>query len=140
MKEMLELEQTSIGLEPLDTAHRLLLGDLLRLSEGDECQVIAAFPCVICAVEHVFRYEEALMDYCDEKAFQTHIEQHARVLGVLHQVAPSVMRGDAWVGRYTIMLLYEWLLLHIASADTGIVAALRIQELELRSSADSLPH
>lgn len=69
------------------------------------------------------------MEEIDYLALKSHREQHARVLGAMHQIHSKVMQGDVSLGRHVVDdLLPQWLALHIDTMDNVLAIALCIDE------------
>lgn len=117
-------QNMALGVPEMDNAHKAFLdelGDLLNLPDD---QFGPAFLAMIGKVEADFREEEELMEQIEYPGLQGHCEQHARVLGALHHVAPHVMEGDIGLGREAAELLPQWFLFHLSTMDTALAFAL----------------
>lgn len=113
-----------LGVEDMDAAHKEFLDDLAALLTMPDDQFAPAFLNMIAKVEKDFHEEEELMEEIDYPGLQGHREQHARVLGALHHVAPHVMSGDLGLGREAAELLPQWFLFHLSTMDTALAFAL----------------
>lgn len=118
------------GLPRIDGAHESVLRELTTLAETGDDDFCAAFCRLVERLEHDFLEEEALMEEIDYPGLHTHREQHARVLGALHQVSGHVMQGDIETGRKAVELLPQWFLLHISTLDTALALAVELCECE----------
>jgi hemerythrin-like metal-binding protein len=78
----------------------------------------------VAAIERDFREEELLMERVGLDSFQSHLEQHARVLSALHHATSQVQKGDFGPGREVVALLPQWLLSHIPAMDKALTEAL----------------
>ncbi|HEY0847120.1 MAG TPA: hemerythrin domain-containing protein [Noviherbaspirillum sp.] len=117
-------QNMALGVPEIDTAHRAFLDELGELLNLPDDKFGPAFLEMIGKVECDFREEEQLMEAIDYPGLQGHCEQHARVLGALHHVAPHVMGGDIALGREAAELLPQWFLFHLSTMDTALAFAL----------------
>src|SRR6478735_9306138 len=119
----------SLGVPEMDDAHESFLAELGELLTKPDEQFGTTFMSMVLKVEHDFRDEEKLMEEIDYPGLQEHCEQHARVLGALHHVAPHVMDGDIALGREAAELLPQWFLFHLSTMDTALAFALEAQNV-----------
>ena len=110
----------------MDNSHQHLLDELAGLEAVCDQEFARCYPSLVAAIERDFRQEEELMDEVGLASFQTHLEQHARMLSALHHVAPHVQEGDVDPGREAIVLLRTWLTVHIDIMDKALADAVRI--------------
>jgi hemerythrin len=132
-----------LGVPEMDEAHEAFLAELGELLTTPDEEFGKAFMAMIMRVERDFRDEEDLMEAIDYPGLQGHCEQHARVLGALHHVAPHVMNGDMALGREAVELLPQWFLFHLSTMDTALAFALDTQNLHpgpaaLRAAAERI--
>ena len=105
-------------IEELHDSLRRLTHELNNCSEEDVC---STYEQVIIAAEKTFAEEQLLMERHEFPACRCPLEQHARVLGALHQAHPSVMRGDHDLAMHLgAHLLPEWVELHNATLDAAV--------------------
>jgi hemerythrin len=119
-----------LGVARIDTAHESFLRALTMVAEAGDDHFCDAFCGLVRRVEHDFLEEEAMMEEIDFPGLHSHREQHARVLGTLHQVAGHVMQGDIGTGRTAVALLPQWFMLHLSTMDTALALALELCECE----------
>lgn len=124
MEQMKWSQDMALGVPGMDDAHKAFLEDLAELLMAPDDAFAPGFMKMIDKVEADFREEERLMEDIDYPGLQGHREQHARVLGALHHVAPHVMDGDIALGRETVELLPQWFLFHLSTMDTALAFAL----------------
>jgi hemerythrin len=124
-------QDMSLGVSDIDTAHREFLEDLTELLTTSDDKFAPAFMRMIDKVEKDFHEEEELMEEIDYPGLQGHREQHARVLGALHHVAPHVMNGDVALGREAAELLPQWFLFHLSTMDTALAFALDLDGADI---------
>lgn len=115
----------ALGIPKVDLAHRAFLDRLARMLTMPDDQFGPAFLAMIAELEADFNEEERLMERIDFAGMRDHLEQHARVLGALHHVAPRVMEGDFALGRQAVELLPQWFLEHLSTMDAALAVALR---------------
>ncbi|WP_194721458.1 bacteriohemerythrin [Noviherbaspirillum malthae] len=113
-----------LGIAALDRSHRELMDAFVTLQALPDEQFLHRYPDLVAKIERDFRQEEAMMEKLDLPSFQTHMEQHARVLNALHHAASSLMQGDIELGRRAIMLLADWFPYHIDTMDRRLVMAI----------------
>jgi hemerythrin len=138
MMEISGLPEISSGVPVIDRLHQDLLDALNTVTKvGDQefCNEYLAFTKKL---EHVFRQEEEWMEEIDFAGIKSHQEQHARVLGALHNTFTQVLNGDLPLGRRVInILLPQWLLFHMATMDTALAFGIELARAE-KSQSDSL--
>ncbi|HYD94459.1 MAG TPA: hemerythrin family protein [Noviherbaspirillum sp.] len=117
-------QEMSLGVKEMDAAHRIFLDELTELLTTPDDKFGPAFLSMVAKIEQDFREEEQLMEEIDYAGIAGHREQHARVLGALHHVAPHVMNGDIALGREAAELLPQWFLFHLSTMDTALAFAL----------------
>lgn len=117
----------ALGVPDMDNAHKAFLSELETLLNLPDEHFPQAFVNMVSKVECDFREEEQLMEEIDYPGLQGHREQHARVLGALHHVAPHVMGGDIALGREAAELLPQWFLFHLTTMDTALAFALDVE-------------
>ena len=124
-------QDMSLGVKDMDDAHKEFFEDLTVLLTTPDNDFAPAFMRLIGKVEKDFHEEEELMEEMDYPGLQGHREQHARVLGALHHVAPHVMSGDVGLGREAAELLPQWFLFHLSTMDTALALALDLEGAEI---------
>jgi len=128
----------SSGVQAMDRLHHDLFSAMDMLSSSDDSTFCNQYAAFVGKVEQAFREEEAWMDDIEFPAVTMHQEQHARVLGALHNVHARVMAGEFGLGRQVVgELLPQWLLLHISSMD--IPLAQTMQQAQRESDPALLP-
>lgn len=124
MHNDIDYEYSVLGIPSMDDSHRLLLHELAELESVCDLEFARCYPSLVTAIERDFREEEALMEEVGLASFQTHLEQHARMLSALHHVASRVQHGEVEPGREAVLLLRQWWFLHISTLDKALVEAL----------------
>ncbi len=133
-----ELPEISSGVPAIDRLHQDLfdaLNTVTKASDQEFCDEYLAF---IKKLEYVFRQEGEWMEEIDFAGIKSHQEQHARVLGALHNTFAQVLNGDLSLGRRVVsVLLPQWLLFHIATMDTALAFGVELARTE-RNQSNSL--
>lgn len=118
------------GVPAMDKLHHDLFATLDELSCVPDREFPESYGALVRKVEHTFRAEEQWMEDTDFPAMHVHQEQHARVLGGLHNVHMRVMSGDLEIGRKVVDdLLPQWLAFHISTMDTALAVALQMSSV-----------
>lgn len=127
-------QELTLGAPGLDKEHKEFLDELVALSDTIDDDFVAGFLALTAHLETHFNEEERMMENIDYPGLLMHREQHARVLGGLHHVAPNVMQGDIAAGREAIELLPQWFLFHLSTMDAALAVA-----LDLAAQPDQVP-
>ncbi|MBJ7310465.1 bacteriohemerythrin [Rugamonas sp. CCM 8940] len=122
MKQMKWSPEMALGVESLDLAHQALMAQMLHLGDADDDALDDGFVLLVKHLERDFREEEDLMESIDYPVIKSHREQHARVLGALHAVAP----GDRAAAREALGLLPLWFQVHLSTQDAALAMALNL--------------
>jgi hemerythrin-like metal-binding protein len=112
--------EMQLGNSALDTAHKALFDEMLRLYAAPDCELQAGLPVLCDKLERDFREEEDLMEAIDFPGIKEHREQHARVLSALHHVEA----GEPGAAREAVLLLPQWFQLHLSTMDTPLAMGL----------------
>lgn len=111
----------------MDRLHHEIFSALDALSSSEDDAFCSNFKMFVGAVERAFRQEEAWMEDLDFPAAAAHQEQHARLLGSLHNIHAQVMGGDLKLGRQVVdELLPQWMLFHISAMDAPFAMAMQL--------------
>jgi hemerythrin len=111
----------------MDQLHHDLFTALDELSGVTDHEFQEGYGSLVSKLERAFRSEEQWMEESDFPAMRIHQEQHARVLGGLHNVHVRVMSGDLEIGRKVVSdLLPQWLAFHISTMDTALAVAMQM--------------
>jgi hemerythrin len=95
-----------------------------QLASASDESFAAGYIELVSCLEHQMRNEEALMESINSRALRSHQEQHARVLGALHQTEPQIEEGNITLGRQALALLDQWLAAHRARLDLALLISL----------------
>lgn len=120
--------EMAVGVPAMDVPHREFIERLSHILTVPDKEFPAEFVKLVANIEADFREEERLMENLDYPGIQGHLEQHARVLGALHHVAPRVLEGDIALGREAAELLPQWFLMHLSTMDAALACALELAE------------
>jgi hemerythrin len=127
MSHIAYLSTSISGAPAMDGLHHDLFSTLEELSCTTDHEFLQGYGELVRKVEQTFRAEEQWMEDTGFSAMHTHQEQHARVLGGLHNVHLQVMDGDLAIGRRVVdELLPQWLAFHIATMDTALAVAMQM--------------
>jgi len=123
----------------MDTLHHDLFVTLDELSCTDDRMFPERYGMLVHKVERVFRTEEQWMEETDFPAIRSHQEQHARVLGGLHNAHSHVMNGEIDVGREVVArLLPQWLTFHVSTMDAALAVAMQMSSTPPSGETSSL--
>lgn len=107
----------------LSESHQTLRQLARKLGECEDKQVCSVYEQLLHAAEQTFRNEQRLMEKHQFPATQSHLEQHARVLGALHRTHCAIMAGNHELARHVGgNLLLSWFELHNATLDAALAA------------------
>lgn len=138
MLEISGLPEISSGVPVIDRLHQDLLDALNTITKVSDGEFCTEYLALTKKLEHVFRQEEEWMEEIDFAGIKSHQEQHARVLGALHNTFTRVLNGDLSLGRRVVnVLLPQWLLFHMATMDTALTFGIELARAE-KSESDSL--
>lgn len=124
------------GVPAMDKLHHDLFATLDELSCVTDREFPEGYSLLVRKVERTFRAEEEWMEDTNFPAILAHQEQHARVLGGLHNVHMRVMSGDLEIGRKVVNdLLPQWLVFHISTMDTALAVAMHMSPTAVTEAA-----
>ncbi|MDC8756988.1 bacteriohemerythrin [Janthinobacterium fluminis] len=116
--------EMELGILGMDESHKALFDALAMLADTPDAQFGEAFTRATSAIERDFADEEEVMERIGFPGLRAHREQHTRVLSGLHHADPYVRQGDVALGRKAMALLPQWFLIHQATMDLALAAAL----------------
>lgn len=126
-----------LGVIALDRLHDDLFGMLDKLSSAQDHEFGNGYSALVQQMEHAFETEERWMEEIDFQSLKVHREQHARVLGALHNVNCRVMNGELGVGREVVReLLPQWFAFHISTMDATLARSMQT----MTARAAGIPH
>ncbi len=122
------------GADDMDELHRAFFDTLMELSLVNDEKFSLCYATFVEKTERLFAIEDRWMEEIDFPALQSHREQHARVLGALHNVASHVMGGDLVIGRDVIeRLLPQWCVFHMTTMDMALGMFMQMARHEVTS-------
>lgn len=127
MLDLLWSSELSLGIPSMDASHRTLFDKLAQLQTVPDADFPIHYAAMVARMESDFREEEELMERIDFPGMSGHREQHAKLLGELHQATAAIMAGDVALGRHTMALLTKWLVFHISTMDTALSFAVQFR-------------
>jgi len=116
---------------PDNSTRRLLdlLGQALRWSDEEFRR---RYPELIAQIERDCRQQEEWLEAMPSAHSMQHLEEHARMLSVMHHTASCVMQGDIAMGRTATFLLADWVRVHAETMDKPLSDAILQKRLGLR--------
>lgn len=128
----------SSGVPALDRLHYDIYKALDAVSASSDNEFSERYGAFVYQVERTFREEERWMEEIDPIVMRHHQEQHARVLGALHNTHLRVMNGEIQLGReVTDQLLPQWFALHRSTMDATLAFAISLSSLEQEANKAS---
>lgn len=125
----------SSGVPIMDQLHRDLFESLDRLSISKDSEFANGYKVLVSQVEQVFRKEQQWMEEISFPSLKAHQEQHARVLGALHNVHAYVMEGELTLGREVVTNLFpQWFAFHISTMDRSLALAMQMHQARIACS------
>lgn len=127
MMSSFRLNDVTSGVPALDKLHYNFYKALDVVSASSDMEFGARYGAFVYEVECAFREEERWMEEMDPIVMRYHQEQHARVLGALHNTHLRVMNGEIQLGReVTDQLLPQWFALHRSTMDATLAVAMTL--------------
>lgn len=121
------IKDVSSGVPAMDKLHHDFFTALDMLAASSDEEFRAKYGNFVNQVEQAFRKEELWMEEIDFPALRHHREQHARVLGALHNTHFQVMNGEIQQGREIAdRLLPQWFVLHASTMDATLACAMNL--------------
>lgn len=111
--------------------HHDFVKALNETSASKDHEFGSRYGALVSKAEHTFRQEEQWMEEVDFPILKVCQEQHARVLGALHNVHSCVMAGDLGLGREVVdQLLPRWFAFHTSTVDATLALAMQMTQAE----------
>ena len=107
-----------------DKSTRRLLELLSQALRWPDEKFQRCYPELVAQIERDCRRQEEWLELMPLALSRQHLEEHARMLSVMHHTALCVMQGDIGVGRSAVFLLADWLRLHAETMDKPMAAAI----------------
>lgn len=131
------LSEMTCGVAALDRWHHDFVRAMNEASASKDHEFCSRYGALISKAEHAFRQEERWMEEVDFPILKVCQEQHARVLGALHNVHSRVMEGDLGLGREVVdQLLPHWFAFHASTVDATLALAMQVAQTEKKPLAD----
>lgn len=122
----------STGVEAIDELHRDFADTMQQVACAADTIFEEQYRAFVTKTERAFSIEEHWMEEIDCPLLPSHREQHARVLGALHNVHSRVMDGDIALGRDVVgRLLPQWFAFHVATMDVALAAMLSVEKADV---------
>jgi hemerythrin len=121
--------EMSSGVPMMDQLHHDVFEALERVSHSTDQAFGNEYRIFVTKMEYAFRQEDQWMEEIDLPASNLHQEQHARVLGALHNVHSRVMDGELRLGREVVDHLFpQWFEFHISTVDMALALAMQLAQ------------
>lgn len=115
----------STGVTAIDELHRDFSWAMRRAARASDEEFVAEYGVFVRRAERTFGIEEHWMEEAGCPLLMEHREQHARVLGALHNVHGRILAGDIALGREVLeTLLPQWFGFHVATMDMTLATLL----------------
>ncbi|WP_084199302.1 bacteriohemerythrin [Noviherbaspirillum autotrophicum] len=126
-----------LGMPMLDQLHYDLFVTIDTLASAHDHEFDNGFRALVRQMEQAFETEEQWMEEINFQSLKVHREQHARVLGALHNVHCRVMNGELGLGREVVReLLPQWFAFHISTMDATLARSMQT----FAAQAARIPH
>jgi hemerythrin-like metal-binding protein len=115
-------DQYLLGYTPIDEVHEEFVGLLGQLQAADEAALPALLSEFTRHLEQHFEMENAWMTESDFPPRDCHMDEHAAVLGSVHEIGALLSRGeiDAEVVRDLVEHLADWFPKHADQLDSAL--------------------
>lgn len=107
-----------------DESTRRLLEMLSHALQWRDDEFQCRYPEVVAQIERDCREQEEWLELLPAVASRQHLEEHARMLSVMHHTALCVMQGDIAMGRTAVFLLADWIRVHAETMDKPLAEAI----------------
>ena len=133
MNETPRAEPAKVGEAAIDAEHDLqmqLLDSLIQTVErgSDFASIKHVLEQFIEFSDMHFLSEQLVMRLHGYPAYETHLEQHTRLMKKIREIRERVFRGEKTPSLPMIHGLRDWLLAHIATEDVAFGEYLRTKE------------
>jgi hemerythrin-like metal-binding protein len=123
-------EALNLGVERMDATHREFVDQLNSLAEAADDALLTGLDAFIAHTEEHFAQEERWMRGTSFPPLHCHAEEHAGVLGIMHEVRGYVSAGRADLGRVLVRELAPWFTNHAATMDAMLARFLSINGID----------
>jgi hemerythrin len=136
MQQDILFSAMSTGVTAIDDLHRDFADAMQQLACAQDHAFEEQYCAFVKKAERAFSIEEHWMEEINCPLLRSHREQHARVLGALHNVHGRVMDGNIELGREVVgKLLPQWFAFHVATMDVALAAMLAAEKTEIVTPA-----
>jgi hemerythrin len=123
------------GVATLDELHRDLFEKMSDAALTTNENFADCYTALVKNVDCAFIKEEYWMEKIDSDLLKIYREQHAGVLGALHNVHRKVLDGDFKLGRRVVEdLLPKWYVVHISTMDMVLAIAAQEKNIQIPAS------
>lgn len=127
-------DEVCTGVVMLDEMHRDLLETMSDAASTEDENFADHYSALVKKVDCAFIREEQWMEKIDAGLLKIYREQHAGVLGALHNVHGKVLEGDFKLGRrVTADLLPKWYVVHISTMDMVLAIAMQHADIQIQT-------
>jgi hemerythrin-like metal-binding protein len=134
MQQDILFSAMSTGVTAIDELNRDFANAMQQVACAAEHAFEEQYRAFVKKAERAFSIEEHWMEEIDCPLLHSHREQHARVLGALHNVHSRVMNGDIALGRDVVgRLLPQWFSFHVATMDVALAAMLAVEKPDVKT-------
>lgn len=139
MQQDILFSAMSTGVMAIDELHRDFADSMQQVAHASDHSFEQEYHAFVKKAERTFSIEEHWMEEIDCPLLHSHREQHARVLGALHNVHCRVMDGDITLGREVAgRLLPQWFAFHVATMDMALAAMLAVHKADIATPLSSM--
>lgn len=117
-----------------DTSTSCLLETLHQALQWPDDKFQRCYQQLVAQIECDCRRQEEWLELLPSALSQQHLEEHARMLSVMHHTALCVMQGDIATGRSAFFLLANWIRVHAETMDQPLADAILNERLRIRRS------
>jgi len=115
----------ALGDERIDTTHREFVVLVDAVAKAADEAMLVAIDALIAHTEAHFGQEKAWMAATAFPSTHCHLDEHAGVLGAMHEVRGYVSQGKFHVGRVLATELDTWFKQHAATMDSMLAQWLK---------------
>jgi len=133
----------NVGVEALDTDHKMLIGLINQLSDAikkNEARDIIASVIngLVDYTEYHFGREEEMMRVCDYADYNAHVETHRKIVEALQHLRAAHAGGAPHNFERTLEdFMRAWLIDHILNTDMKYAPAMKGREADLARADES---
>ncbi len=127
----------SVGVEAIDTDHKMLIGLINQLADaidkGNAHDIVASvINALVDYTEYHFGREEEMMLVCDYADFNNHVSTHGKIIETLQHLRNAhAGRAPGHTEKVLLDFMRAWLIDHILGVDMKYAPAMKGREAEL---------